>query len=417
MSTFSQFTGGGVPVGSLLQMWGAPVNPTINGAEYLRSGNLKTIGSYAAFAESNPSATYNVSTVTGNKTIPSTQQGIRYAGTSYFVLAASGNPNAYASTLSTSVNWNGTTGAAETTCNDAVTFGTRLMFFPNTQDQAYYIDGTSGAATGFAPTTTGFTYCAAVNAAGTLGCTGPYAFSSAAASCSTSTNGTGWTQRAASTLTSHGQAMILAWCVPSSTFIAVCNTGYVATTPDGFTYTTRGLITAGATAVTGQSLASNYAAYTNTATMFSVAATVSGVAGMYLVRTTNGVNFSSTLWSALIGFAPTGVPKISTNGTVVIATVQGDPKSDGAFIFQSADSGVTWTAVATPINSNNTAGAMGISDLRFLNGSWVVYSTVNTSQLYTITNFAATHIGIPVASQDGISSGTLSLTPTYIRIK
>ena len=413
--------GGGVPVGGLANFWGVGLNPTINGVEYLRSGVMKAISGYSALLTAAPGLCYNVTTATNTNAGINNATTMRHAGSGYYVFCSSGTQPYYATSLTA-------TGAATTvdtdvTVNDAFAFNTHLMHVTNTAATFYRI--TAGAGTSIA-VLAGATYISgAVNAAGTLGLIACDT-AAVAGNIYTSTNGTAWTSRTPSG-GSGDLPYFTVWQPLTSTFAILSSSARIYTTADGFALTNQG-VTASYTTVSPvgsysgsvAAAASSYCAADSTATLFSCTANFGGAASrLTLMRSTNGTTFTGSLWSTLLGFTPTVLPKISVQGGVFIAYFPGVTTrlndASTASAFQSADGGATWTPLPIPMNTAQGLSAT-ITEFRYMNSLWTVMPTAQQSNPpFTVSSLSATHVGMPIAQTQ--TNAALVITTSYARIK
>jgi hypothetical protein len=421
MSTLSQFTGGGSPVGSLLPMWGVPTNPTIGGAEYLRTGSVKSITGYTQLLTTAPRLCFTVSTQPNNTVAhinPAT--AIRYAGSNYYVMGSSNGGAPYTATSLTST-WVNPTVDTDVTLSDLFTFNSYCYHFVTASLVIYRLSGAVGLSVNL---TSGNTYfCGAVNTAGNLG-VAVSTMDAVAGRIHTSTTGATWTSQTPSG-GSATQALFAVWQPVSSTFAYMDGNGLIHTTANGYTLTNRGT-PSGLTVVqsvytggtnTTKGAQSSFCAASSSVTLLSVRGTLSGVVNQQiLIRSADGINFTATPWSSLIGFTPSATPKISEQAGVFIAILPAVTGriTDTESAWQSTD-GVTWSPLPIPMNTAQGLTAL-INEYRYMNGSYVVLT--DSSQVtppFTVASLAATHVGVPLASTVLTSNGA-TLTH-YVRIK
>ena len=417
MSTLSQFAGGGVPLGSAILLPGAIDNPTINGAEYLRSGVLKAVSGYEGLLAKSPQLGCIVGTDKGKTGNPA--NAIRFSGSTYYLFAGSSAPACSTDMLT----WSTVTSDSTSGLTDAFAYGSYMIHLYGGIG-GYYINNT--IATAISGTTYGFN-CGAVNSAGTLGVICAVADLSPD-SIKTSANGSSWIARIPVGSVSGTPAIYLAqWSPVSSTFIYYTANGRIVTTSDGYTLTDRGLF-GGLTSVELQTnyAASSFTAASPTVSLASVSGIINGVSAQRaLIRTTDGVNFTVTKWSSLIPEslgAPVslleslGAPvSLLYVGGVFIASYFINRSVDRQMFYTSTD-GLTWTPNAIPVSLSGDT-AQSLINIAYDGTRYLCLS--NPAPMYpvfTVSSLSATHIGLPSKMQSSVTTGYTSAA-YYVRIK
>lgn len=407
--------GGGVPVGGAIPLWAAPINPTYNGAEYLRMGSLKAISGYESFAASNLRASYAL-------TAPKKAQGntpyagMRYGGGRYYITSGS----APRTTTALTTAWVATTGYVNASSVDGVVFGANVVYSGGAGTVTLEVFSGGTAATSVPSTSV--MACGAVNAAGTLGAF--FSTTNAANGGMTSTNGTAWTART-TTATDNTTVIVATWQAVSSTFVVLSNGATPYTCTDGFTLTKRSAIT-GVTGLTGivapTGLASDYAAYTATATFFSLSANITDFSGTVPVfaKSTDGVNFTAVLWSSLIPSVGSVAPRVFAVGNTLYAVGSIAFNNDQSVWHTSADNGATWTALPYIAPSALYIGnEYSQKFVAYANGEFVAYpggTGEGTHGLVSTASLTATHVGSFFTASASGGAG-ISTVPYYLRIK
>lgn len=388
MSNLADFLGGGaVPIGGLLSIAGAPSLIADNGAEYLKTGVLASAAGYGALIASNPGLRCNVVTAE-----PGTDRSVGYVtavGAAYYY--CNGTDVSYngaaMSFFGADIKASPASGIRKGG-REAFTIGGKLVVV-GAGTEHYTLN--AGVATLQSPAVT--FYCGAANAAGDLAVLA--AAASGAGGIYTSTNGTAWTSR---TPNGAGSIYLAVWSPAANAFIYVTSSAIAYTTPDGYTLTNRGAISASVSGLT--TLGGNSSAASSpTSTLLSIQGykgTISNTVNV-LVRTTDGITYTSRFAADVFGMS--GTPVISYINGAYYAVI-------GTNIFKSTDDGLTFAALPQVVNTLYPGVDLALS--RDAAGNFaVVHRNSNGPTFSSIADLAATtHVGVPVGSAN-----------TYVRTK
>lgn len=389
-----------VPVGGLLQLAGASgPNPTIDGAEYLKTSVLKAIAGYEGLVSSAVDVTAVVATPA--LTVQSAVDGALIAanGYTYGGPAASGTALRY-TTNPVGVAWQDVA-VASSAVTDAFVFGTRAIIVPSVSSLFSLLNGALTTVTMTLSQNSG-----AANDAGTLAVTAR-SVNGVAGNITTSTNGTAWTDR---TPTGGFSSTVVAcdWNQPGGLFFFVGQNGHVYTAADGYTLTDRGAI-AGATAVSISGNAFKSKARSATSSIMLLTLTIGGVTTPHIVRTTDGVTYSATPLATTLqldGFAPVLSARITyIAGKYVIYQASASGVASSIF-YTSADDGLTWQKNSVPVNPALPTTALA---LLAPGNSGQILALYSTTVLTVLPGLTATHVGVSKPLSD--------VAPYYVRIK
>jgi hypothetical protein len=436
MSSFSQFTGGGF-VGEITAApsgtWQA--NPTFNGREYLKTGVVKAYSStYSTLSTNLPTATsQTTSTATDTNWSNYISGGLSNykgykleKGGSYYYLFLMGNYQNYSNVILFSYGTSLTSAPAGNSGSygnygvyDSITFNGYAIWqliynnsgaatqscsigYSNSTTQTYVTDDAAvlyGRVFAASPT-----LCTSVRVANLNGAT---------ANIKTSTNGTTWTDRTPSITTSASSVVRAVYSTVGSTFIYVTDNGTIYTTPDGYTLTARttpaGTPSPGS--VYGPSMC---VAAGPSATLISLGGYTSA-GGPYLLRTTDGVNFTlinlATANNLGGAFTANIVPQIvydTTTSRFLMSAL-----SNGNVYAYSSD-GITWTLASTKIYA--TASKTEYSGMNMVAGDLIICiggaSVANPCIFSNRILGSPDYVGISSAQTFATGSGL----STYLRI-
>ena len=401
MSTFTQFLGGSVPVGGIIQ---APkglyqVNPSISGSEYLQTGNVKAYSaSYAGLVSAFPPTGNQLPTSGGSWYYRTLQSGtgsfnglrVEKGGTYYYGFFMQGNGAnggtlyAYGSSIGSAAVGSG--GGANNYILDSGSFNSNAICSFNTGIytgnsavgagalQLRYTDAVCGKMFAFSPTLgIAVRNNEAMNAA-------------TAGFVCTTTDGVTWTDR---TLSVAGATAAyirrVTWSTIGNCFIFVTDTGLIYTSTDGYTLTSRTAPAGMTTSVTNYCGQTSFNANTSSATLISLGGrSVTG--GPYVLKTTNGTTFTLIDLATAPGLAGTYsyapgnanspfTPNIAwdpTTSKLVISCTAGVYYGNASnAIAYSTDSGATWTLDSTKFlttGENTISGMNATPDGNFMMG-------------------------------------------------
>lgn len=389
-----------VPVGGLLQLAGASgPNPTIDGAEYLKTSVLKAIAGYEGLASSAVDITAVVATP-AMSTVGAANGALLAANGWLYGMGSSGASVPYKTSDPINVAWT-SSGGGGANMSDGFTLGARAIFVTNNG----IISLLNGARTDITPTVP--QTLGAANDAGTLAVTVAN-LNGVAGHITTSTDGLAWTDRTSTggPGSSNGIANC-DWCAPAGLFLYVNPNGKVYTAANGYTLTDRGAI-AGATAASASN-AFRTRARSATSNVLLLTLTIGGTAAQYIVRTTDGSNYSAVLASTALqldGFEVANALQITrVDGKYAIyqASASGVP---GSVFYVSADDGLTWQKSSVPVNPALPTTALA---LLAPGNSGQILGLYSTTALTVLPGLTATHVGIAKPLADA--------APYYVRVK
>lgn len=403
----SSSSGGGIPVGGLMPLADS-VSPiyTSGGADYLRTGILMPIAGYSALENTNPWMTANLGTSNGTA-LPIASQTVRGVGTRWYTFGSG------QSQMMTGINgtWAAQSTDTHTGQGDVCIAGTKVIRTKS---------GTAGAFThsaGTVNTSGGFSsslannICAS-NPAGTLSVVG---FNSG--NTYTTTDAINFSLQTATgvsaTSFTNGE-----WSTAFNGFLFLGNDAKIYSTTNGVAFTNKGLVITGATgaSVSGQTIFSDYRAYSPTSNVFITTLTVNGVSDVYVIRTDGTTHTATKLSSALnLDFrqtvsADTKVRYIGTQYFIIGSAKSGDPTTQ---CYKSNDDGITWIKATLPVNPTNTSAPVG--QIEYGNSTYISVTNDATKSIAVHSGTSATHIGITQKS-DNLTSGGATF-PNYVRVR
>jgi len=406
-------SGSGVPVGGLIELPGqGSSNPTINGAEYLKTSVLKPVVGYESLAASAPYLSLVLGTRQQNL---GTSSIYGLAGTNNgFVYALSSGPARWASSVSGAFNSVGGSFGWSNFC----VMGANLVGPTTGAIQTI----TNSSVANFTPTINQL-FCAANTAQSLMVSCSTGNFAPAFGDIVTSTNGTTFTERTPS-LTVGGQMRFLMWCQVAGTFLFVNDAANVWSTTDGFTLTARGQISGVTYVATVPAPSSNGWASSATSTIFLAPASFAGgssVAAMF--RTTNGTSFTATPLSTLLGLdgfiTATAPDRIARVGSDWIMWGNHSQFGEVATVYRSTDDGVTWAKSALWVDTAlPNVGSFLLGQGTGPATTFIASTSAAASNLISITSpTAATHVGLSNPALAHFDRSGTRYLPLYLRLK
>lgn len=372
MSYFSQFTSGGF-VGEIVAApsgtWQA--NPTVNGQEYLKTGNVKTYTStYAALAANFPTATaQNSNSPVTSSNFVTTDTAYQYGAVGakleqdsthfYFVwqyAAQNTTPQGkgvyYGPTLTTA--YSNTYGAQNSSIYDSITFNNQALwsyFAPLYGGAGYIIRGNGGSPTTVISSLPGYKMFAATTGASLCVAVGTETADTTSGFIHTSTNGTSFTARTAST-SMGGVVARLGYSQTGGTFIYVTNSGNIYTATDGYTLTSR-TKPSGMPNPSQTYGNSNYHGSSPTVALISIGGGTTA-AGPYLLRTTDGTSFSLVDLSTVSGLSGAFTGNISPRLIYDGSTSKFVMVNPSTYTFAYSSDGLSWTLDSNKIEATQS---------------------------------------------------------------
>lgn len=391
------------PVGELIPLVGAASsNPAIGGAEYLETGVLKPIAGYESLLTAAPGLTCTIGTA---QTSTNQVTGHIVGGNGYFYgLTATGSFLNYVTSLSGT--WDSVSGSENGVTNsDLFMFGNRCIRVSGLTSNSVLTNVNTDVST------TASMVCGAANSAGTLGVMAA-STNGVDGNIYTSVNGSAWTSR--TPIGGSPVARLAMWCQPAGVFIYLGANGSVYSSTDGFTLTNRGAAVVGATAAAIEGdVAAKFWSASATSTMFIANFTVGGVTSAYIVRTTDGVNFSSSRVADAIGMRIVSGPRLAyVEGRYIVYSFSTATASGQPLVFStSADDGATFVRGAVPISQTGPSTARIVGEA---NGA-KFYLAGENGLINTVSTFnSATHVGWLWSLATAASPNNV---PYYVRIK
>lgn len=390
-----------VPVGGLLQLAGASgPNPTINGAEYLKTSVLKAIAGYEGLVSSAVDITAIVATP--GKSTAGAAEAFIVAANGWLYAMGNGASTPYTTSDPINVAWSPR--GASTTATDAFTIGSRAIAV-TAAGLLSFLDGVRTDVSTATVQTVG-----AANDAGTLGVTAAN-LNGVSGHVMTSTDGAVWTARTSTGGPGISNGVTLCdWSQPGGVFMFPNPNGNMYTAANGFTLTNRGSI-AGATAaalqITVNAIQSRARSATSNLMLLNL--TIGGVTALYIVRTTDSVAYSATPLATALqldGFAPPLSARITyIAGKYVIYQASASGVASSIF-YTSSDDGLTWQKYSVPVNPALPTTVLA----RLMPGnSGQILALYSTAALTVLPGLTATHVGIAKPLSDA--------APYYVRIK
>lgn len=400
-------SGAGNPVGSLIPLADS-VSPiyTSGGADYLRTGILMPITGYTGFENTNPWMTANLGTSNGTS-LPIASQTVRGVGGRWYTFGSG------QSQMMSGINgaWAAQTTDTHTGQGDVCVAGTKIIRTKQGTAGAFtHSSGTVNASWGFS-TSLGNNVCAS-NPAGTLSIIG-----ASSGVTYTSTDAINFNSQTV-TGTSGMDSVNGEWSTALNAFLFLGSDAHIYSTTNGINFTDRGLVTAGATSafVSGQTIYSDYRAYSPSSNVFITNLVVNGVTDVYLIRS-NGTAHTATKLSAALNLdsrqtvsADTKVRYIGTQYFIIGSAKSGDQTTQ---CYKSTDDGQSWIKVTIPVNPTNTRASVG--QIEYGNSTYISVTNDATKSIAVHSGVSATHIGI-TQKADNLTSGGATF-PYYVRIR